>query len=383
MKYLLIPFFGLISLCSFAGGQRTADDILNQRIVNERRYELSPGSMGTIVLEMSFGHTDYLTAEEKNILQNAKIYQVHLVYTDFPKNEDFRALNLSRIKVIENTRKSVVSDTLIKWKLIRQTDCTSEEEAKNLFHGIVIMYRIEDFKEEVTELNTYIPPLLAAKDKKSFFEKTKDSTVFHLLNSKPWTDIAVIADFTSSMYPYSTQVLMWFLLNTNQSKISDIIFFNDGDLKEDDNKVVGSTGGLYYEHSVNFKDVRNLAFRTANNGIGGKDLEENDLEAILYAMKKAPNVKEYVLIADNNAPPRDMALLSKIQKPVHIILCGTNGTIELAYLKLAKATGGSIHTMEEDLDNIAAMKEGHEFTFNGTNYKIENGKIIELAEYWK
>jgi hypothetical protein len=383
MKYLLFPIFGLISLCTFAGGQRTADDILKQRIVNERRYVLSPGSMGTIVLEMSFGHTDYLTAEEKSILQNAKIYHVHLVYTDFPKNEDFRALNMSRIKVVENARKDIVSDTLVKWKLVRQTDCTSEEEAKNLFHGIVIMYRMETFTKEVVELNAYIPPRLTANDKKSFFEKTKDSTVYHLLNTKKWTDIAVIADFTSSMYPYSTQVLMWFLLNTNQSKISDIIFFNDGDLKEDENKVIGSTGGLYHEHNVNFKDVRNLAFRTANNGIGGKDLEENDLEAILYAMKKAPNVKEYVLIADNNAPPRDMDLLSKIRKPVHIILCGTNGTIELAYLKLAKSTGGSIHTMEEDLDNIAAMKEGHEFTFNGTHYKIENGKIIELAEYWK
>ena len=381
MKNLFLPFFGFISLCTFAGGQRTADDILNQRIVNERRYVLNPGSMGTIVLEMSFGHTDYLTAEEKNILQNAKIYQVHLVYSDFPKNEDFRALNMSRIKVVENARKDIVSDTLVKWKLIRQTDCASEEEAKNLFHGIVIMYRMETFTKEVVELNTYIPPRLTANDKKSFFEKTKDSTVYHVLNTKKWTDIAVIADFTSSMYPYSTQVLMWFLLNTEQQKISDIIFFNDGDLKPDDKKVDGSTGGLYYEHSVNFKDVRNLAFRTANNGIGGEDLEENDLEAILYAMKKAPNVKEYVLIADNNAPPRDMSLLSKIKKPVHIILCGTNGTVELAYLKLAKATGGSIHTMEEDLDNIAAMKEGQEFTFNGNLYKIENGKIIDFSYF--
>jgi hypothetical protein len=293
------------------------------------------------------------------------------------------ALNRSRIKVVENVRPSIVSDTLVKWKLIRQTDCNSEEEAKGLFHGIVIFYRITEFREEVMQLNTFIPSTLNASDKTSFFQKTKDSTVFHVLNEKKWSDFAVIADFTSSMYPYSTQVLMWFLLNTDQQKISDIIFFTDGDLKPDDKKVVGTTGGLYYEHSVNFKDVRNLAFRTANNGIGGDDLEENDLEAILYAMKKAPDVKEYVLIADNNAPPRDMSLLSKIKKPVHIILCGTNGTIELAYLKLARATGGSIHTMEEDLENIASMKEGQEFEFNGVQYKIEGGKIIELSAFWE
>ena len=383
MKHLIFFALSLIAICSFGASHRTAEDILNQRIANEKRYILNPGSMGSIVIEMSYGKTDYLTPAEKQILEKAQLLQVHLVYTDYPKNEDFMALNRSRIKVVENVRPSIVSDTLVKWKLIRQTDCNSEEEAKGLFHGIVIFYRITEFREEVMQLNTFIPSTLNASDKTSFFQKTKDSTVFHVLNEKKWSDIAVIADFTSSMYPYSTQVLMWFLLNTDQQKISDIIFFNDGDLKPDDKKVDGTTGGLYYEHSVNFKDVRNLAFRTANNGIGGDDLEENDLEAILYAMKKAPDVKEYVLIADNNAPPRDMSLLSKIKKPVHVILCGTNGTIELAYLKLARATGGSIHTMEEDLENIASMKEGQEFEFNGVQYKIEGGKIIELSVYWE
>jgi hypothetical protein len=383
MKYLILSALGMIAQYSFSGGHRTAEDILNQRIANEKRYILNPGSMGSIVIEMSYGKTDYLTPAEKQILEKAQLLQVHLVYTDYPKNEDFMALNRSRIKVVENVRPSIVSDTLVKWKLIRQTDCNSEEEAKGLFHGIVIFYRITEFREEVMQLNTFIPSTLNASDKTSFFQKTKDSTVFHVLNEKKWSDFAVIADFTSSMYPYSTQVLMWFLLNTDQQKISDIIFFNDGDLKPDDKKVDGTTGGLYYEHSVNFKDVRNLAFRTANNGIGGDDLEENDLEAILYAMKKAPDVKEYVLIADNNAPPRDMSLLSKIKKPVHVILCGTNGTIELAYLKLARATGGSIHTMEEDLENIASMKEGQEFEFNGVQYKIEGGKIIELSAFWE
>lgn len=383
MKHLIFFALSLFAQFSFSGGHRTTEDILNQRIANEKRYILNPGSMGSIVIEMSYGKTDYLTPAEKQIIEKAQLLQVHLVYTDYPKNEDFMALNRSRIKVVENVRPSIVSDTLVKWKLIRQTDCNSEEEAKGLFHGIVIFYRITEFREEVMQLNTFIPSTLNASDKTSFFQKTKDSTVFHVLNEKKWSDIAVIADFTSSMYPYSTQVLMWFLLNTDQQKISDIIFFNDGDLKPDDKKVDGTTGGLYYEHSVNFKDVRNLAFRTANNGIGGDDLEENDLEAILYAMKKAPDVKEYVLIADNNAPPRDMSLLSKIKKPVHIILCGTNGTIELAYLKLARATGGSIHTMEEDLENIASMKEGQEFEFNGVQYKIEGGKIIELSAFWE
>ena len=98
MKYLILSALGMIAQYSFSGGHRTAEDILNQRIANEKRYILNPGSMGSIVIEMSYGKTDYLTPAEKQILEKAQLLQVHLVYTDYPKNEDFMALNRSRIK---------------------------------------------------------------------------------------------------------------------------------------------------------------------------------------------------------------------------------------------------------------------------------------------
>ncbi|MCE2711753.1 MAG: hypothetical protein LW688_04340 [Cryomorphaceae bacterium] len=74
-----------------------------------------------------------------------------------------------------------------------------------------------------------------------------------------------------------------------------------------------------------------------------------------------------------------MALLSKIKKPVHVILCGSvDGTIELAYLQIAKKTGGSIHTMEESLTELAKLKEGQSIQFGDKSYKIVQGNVVEV-----
>ena len=95
--------------------------------------------------------------------------------------------------------------------------------------------------------------------------------------------------------------------------------------------------------------------------------------------ENSPNTKGIVLIADNNAPPRDMALLSKIKKPVHVILCGTEvGDIELAYLQIARKTGGSLHTMEESLNELAKLKEGQTVKFGDKSYRIIQGNVVEI-----
>jgi hypothetical protein len=328
---------------------------------------------------MSYGETAVLTEIERAVLKIAKVRQIHLVYTDHPKGADLKNLNKSRIKVVEGLRKDLVSDTLVQWKIIRQTACNSEEEAKKLFHGIVILYEKEKFIEEKAQVNNLLPKDITPSEAKKRIKKLSDTTVYNVLNEMKWKDMAVVTDFTSSMYPYTAQLVLWFAINTQQSKISDVFFFNDGDQKPDAEKVSGEVGGIYHEHRVNFTDIRALAYQTASKGIGGEDLEENDLEALLFAMEKSPNAKGYVLIADNSAPPRDMDLINKIKKPVHIILCGTSNGLEIAYLELARKTGGSVHTIEEHLTELVKLKEGQSIRIDKRIYKIVNGEFEEVV----
>ena len=56
-------------------------------------------------------------------------------------------------------------------------------------------------------------------------------------------------------------------------------------------------------------------------------------------------------------------------------LCGSGGSIHPDYLKLAYTTGGSIHTIEEDILNLARLNEGEIIKIAGRSYKIRNGEF--------
>jgi hypothetical protein len=86
------------------------------------------------------------------------------------------------------------------------------------------------------------------------------------------------------------------------------------------------------------------------------------------------------MIADNYAPVKDIELLKNFNKPVHIILCGANESVLIDYLLIAWKTKGSIHTIEEDIVNIANMMEGQSIKINGITYKIMGGEFVRIGK---
>ena len=76
-----------------------------------------------------------------------------------------------------------------------------------------------------------------------------------------------------------------------------------------------------------------------------------------------------------------MALLSflKSQKiPIKIIVCGVTDRMNTLYLDIAYATGGSIHTMEQDLIDVAKIGEGKTIKLNGMKFKMTGGKFVQM-----
>ena len=70
-----------------------------------------------------------------------------------------------------------------------------------------------------------------------------------------------------------------------------------------------------------------------------------------------------------------MALLPKLKAlkiPISIIICGVNSVINTKYLEIAYATNGSIHTIEEDLDEMGKLNEGQVFKIGGLKYRLVN-----------
>lgn len=125
-------------------------------------------------------------------------------------------------------------------------------------------------------------------------------------------------------------------------------------------------------------------------GLGGGEPPENDLEAVLKGIQQRQDIEEVVLIADSYSRVRDMELLSQIDIPIRIILCGAEEKnsfyqvlkpdINEEYLTIAHRTKGSIHTLRQDILNLSEKKEGEIVEIGAHRYILRNKQFIKLDD---
>lgn len=211
-----------------------------------------------------------------------------------------------------------------------------------------------------------------------------DTVVGQVLDRHPeWKKKIIVNDWTGSMYGYGSQVILWHLMNLETSGITTVTLFNDGDKKATKQKKIGKTKGIYTEEASNPSALLDLFNSVMLKG-GGGDGPENDVEAILKALDKAPDA-EVILIADNSACVRDISLAYQIDRPVRIILCGYKPEegVNPDYVYLANITQGGIYTLEEDLENLEAEtdREGSIVGFKEKRFKLSSPQCFEDVFY--
>ena len=351
--------------------------IINADTISQNDYDpifITDPAFKKIYLPFDYGDFKLKDLSKLEVLKNAVIKSVDLVYTRFPLNEEFDELNMDRLDYLYAYCPNIFASAITSWRIIAQTKCKSESSARKMFHGFAIVYKPAPTK------------VSAAADFKGMKEvwtgeaAPVDSSVYKIFARNKWKNMTVVTDLTGSMAPYFAQVLLWYKLTFSTKNFKEFIFFNDGDKKEDKDKKTGSTGGIYYCKSTYKDSVFKTAGCCISNGFGG-DIPENNVEAILYAIERNPRVKEVILIADNWAPMRDYRLMSRVHVPVHVVLCGCSpdAPINTEYLDLARKTKGSVHTMEGDLHNLVDVAEGKTIEFLGREYTITGGKFVPVV----
>lgn len=210
--------------------------------------------------------------------------------------------------------------------------------------------------------------------------KTYELTSYDALdrNIDKWKNIVIVCDITSTMFPYTTQVFDWMNENTDNQSIKGIVFFTDCDSLGRQTR--GRLPGKMF--AVRSKDelvLWDTMFAAINNTENNKDKPENNIEALLYAQKYFPDADEFVMIADNSTQVKDMKQLSKVKKKVHIILCGEtyekNMAFQSDYIQIAKKTKGTIHTLEDDIENIEKVKEMSVVRVGNIYFRFHKGKF--------
>ena len=206
-----------------------------------------------------------------------------------------------------------------------------------------------------------------------------DSVIMSTLRRNNWGNIAIVCDVTGSMSPYTAQLFAWIEQTQASGRCKHYLFFNDGNGKRTGEKTNGKTGGLYPVMSGDFDTVCRKAAECMHAGDGG-DIPENYIEALLAALKQFPATTEIVLIADNWASPRDLELFEKLNRPVHIILCGSRTGVNIDYLFLARQTGGSVHTVNQDINNLGTMKDGEFVQIGRQRFILRDERFIMVTD---
>ncbi len=86
-----------------------------------------------------------------------------------------------------------------------------------------------------------------------------------------------------------------------------------------------------------------------------------------------------MLVADNYSDCRDIELLARLKIPVHVVLCGTSEGVNEQYLEIAWKTNGSVHTIEQDIEDLAQLADGATITIGAYQYKVSRGKFIRVT----
>ena len=204
--------------------------------------------------------------------------------------------------------------------------------------------------------------------------KIKDSTIFFVFKrNKEWKKMMLVVDMTGSMFPYIGQMLVWYRQNYEDGRVKYYALFNDGDNLTDDKKVLGKTGGVHPFEAKDYRKLKKDIEDVRKLGEGGDD-PENDVEALTAAMVAFRDYSDIILIADESNV-RDMALLKRIKKPIHVIMCGTKKGINEQYLRIAYQTKGSFHTISNDID-MKKLKDGEEFQVDNDIFRLSGGNFI-------
>lgn len=392
---LLIIYFvfyiPLFSQYTFDKFKPRIDAILEQKPKYIARYQRERNPENKLIIQMAYSRPIIMRDDLKKFQDHSgqPIESIDYIITSCRKHNPLtppESLNRRRLEALAQALPSLFENHLIHFRVLAQVGCKTDKTGANWFHGFVIHFRETPSMDTARRDKKYLSDVAKGKVPKEKIvdpgesESSGKATVLNVLDrNKNWEKMAVVNDLTGSMSPYAAQIIIWHKLNKKKRNPEIYVFFNDGDQKSTEEKTIGNTGGIYYKKVKTEEELGNLMGQTLDGGFGG-DSPENDIEAVLFALLHCDECKDIILIADNYSDIRDIELIKKIKKPVHIILCGATAGIHTQYLKLARETGGSVHTIEDDITNLMKLSEGETIKIGDKTYLLKDSKFIVLEE---
>ena len=207
----------------------------------------------------------------------------------------------------------------------------------------------------------------------------EDSTAYKVFerNLNRWPKSVVVCDFTSSMYPFTTQLFAWFKKNDQNPNIKGMVLFTDCDSLGEATQKSKLAGKMFTVNSLSSQTVIPVMIVASRNTIKNDDDPENGIEALLYAQKAFPDAENLIFIADNGSGIKGMNQVRELKKPIRVVVCGETGdtttAIQPDFYTIAGRRGSSLHTIEDDLTNLDLIDKTICIKVGKRYYRYKNG----------
>ncbi len=157
---VVLPLALFILTISTTQAQRVSIDyVLGTPETRMPFYDLRKLDFFHVKMPMSFGEDSLSVADRKRI-QHGTVYQIDLVFSDFRSSSNFSQedLNRRRLQTLQQQFPHLFNQTMIHWRLIRQTAADSKTQAKALFHGFVFHIRTPMIVDETEDETIHLEP---------------------------------------------------------------------------------------------------------------------------------------------------------------------------------------------------------------------------------
>lgn len=199
-------------------------------------------------------------------------------------------------------------------------------------------------------------------------------------NKEQWAAKRIIANIDCSMYQYLDELMVWNYSDEQEQNNNTYWLFNGF---QNDSKPSGSGNdrrGIFHVPNNDIEGFCKTVDKIVNFSCGGSRLE-NVVEALILGAKDKSPAEELLFIADNYSDVSDLNKLKDLHVPVRVLLTASEYGINEHYLEIAYRTGGSIHTINEDIpsQHLQTLKDGQQLPIGKYVYQFFKGRFMKVG----
>ncbi|OFX78456.1 MAG: hypothetical protein A2X12_03490 [Bacteroidetes bacterium GWE2_29_8] len=361
------------------------DSIEKRFTIEEVEKFVYADSTNNVLLENGYAQAKISNiAKWDAIKSNAIPQKVTVIFTKYPKNKEDWITNFYNLlgkRLIELYKlDSTLNFKNIKYHIILQTACNTEEETKSFFHGIKIDYINKtsnvsyDTLKVTTQTDDYSMKLIRNLTEK---KPVKDSTLYKIIQrNNGWNNSLFAMNYTNSFFNDETVTLVInsvMLSKANNATVDYfVVLFN---------KSFDPLGSNIPEKVENVYINRSFNARSFSKEISLAKEQYSQCEAFISKMfygKQNINNENIILIVNNYFDYEYLSLID-MNVPMKIIVKNAKKSNEInpLYFLLAKKTNATIHTINKDY-SISEVNKYYEISKkNDPNVKKIEAELLK------